>query len=356
MGKQPGKSHFLNWAMYPNKDKCDNSDLTSLGAYQHIRNGQFFQLRYINTSGLFDHKLALSSQIYVRSTEVSRTYQSSVAFLYGFTPNLSAKYLNIDNSRSLFFCSPRLTQDNNCFCKHGKDLSHYAKKFKKEFSANRTSYVRIKRTLADIFDSTVEQLPWLSGALDALAPAFCHKSRTPCSVWNHEKCVTYTLISDMWDEAVATDLAQTSDPNQYYLRYCSVMLHPIMVEISRRMRDVIEGRQRERFVLYSGHDLTLSPLLMVLGLYDGVWPPLASRFVIELYERKTSHFNMKKAQHFLKFIYNGKDRTSDVLFCKGKTVDGLCDFDLFSEFVFRTMLQRFKYTSYTDACSRIKIT
>lgn len=34
--------------------------------------------------------------------------------------------------------------------------------------------------------------------------------------------------------------------------------------------------------IYSGHDDTVISLLVSLGIWDGVWPPYASMFIIEV--------------------------------------------------------------------------
>ena len=52
--------------------------------------------------------------------------------------------------------------------------------------------------------------------------------------------------------------------------------------------------------LFSCHDQTLLPLLVILGCYDGQWPPPASSLALELYE---DH----KGCHFVQILYCGKE-------------------------------------------------
>ena len=41
-----------------------------------------------------------------------------------------------------------------------------------------------------------------------------------------------------------------------------------------------------KFVLYSGHDMTMMTMLYVLGVYDFKWPKYAADVKIELYQDK----------------------------------------------------------------------
>ncbi|CAN0385483.1 unnamed protein product, partial [Hapterophycus canaliculatus] len=42
---------------------------------------------------------------------------------------------------------------------------------------------------------------------------------------------------------------------------------------------------RTKFVLFSGHDTVVAPLLAALGAYDCRWPPYASHVAFELWSK-----------------------------------------------------------------------
>ena len=51
--------------------------------------------------------------------------------------------------------------------------------------------------------------------------------------------------------------------------------------------------------LYSGHDTTLVPLLVGLGVYDDEWPPYTADLAFELYEDE-------EGKHFIKVLFQQK--------------------------------------------------
>lgn len=337
----------------PNKDECDESELTGIGAVQHVKTGMHFYNKYISSSVLLDNKLALSSQIYTRSTGIPRTYQSAVAFLYGLLPvsAFNVTSLTIDQSLSMYFCLPEHALKKSCVCEQSTSLSYRIKTIESESNKNSNRFREIVKKITDIFELTPSQVPSTSILLDVFVPPLCHNYTVPCNDWSSSRCLNGEIYQNLWAENSHQCRMHLTDQNQTYSKFSNIMLTPLMVEVAHRMKDALEGRTTPKLVLYSGHDVTLSPLLYVLGIYHGEWTPYASRIVIELYESKDRTINNN---HMLKFLYNGKDVTEMVSFCQGKTYNGMCHFRLFYEHVFTKMLQQFGYTSYEDACLRAK--
>lgn len=58
--------------------------------------------------------------------------------------------------------------------------------------------------------------------------------------------------------------------------------------------------------MYSGHDTTLIPCLMALGIFDMRWPPYAADITLEVHQ----HRQTKKA--FVKVSYIGQVGTRSV--------------------------------------------
>lgn len=48
---------------------------------------------------------------------------------------------------------------------------------------------------------------------------------------------------------------------------------------------VKNGTSEVKYLLYSGHDSTVAPLLGLLNIYDGLWPPFRAYVNFELYSR-----------------------------------------------------------------------
>ncbi|XP_053379223.1 2-phosphoxylose phosphatase 1-like isoform X1 [Mercenaria mercenaria] len=340
------KNPFLTWPQYPNQKTCKDSVLTSRGALQHLQLGQHLYDSYIKHSHLFEK--SSSSLIYAKSTGTLRTYQSAVAFIYGFLPVTNISSFNIDYSEDLHFCSKKYSMKVTCSCPHTRDLFARSKRFQSAISKN-SPYYRTLREFYTLFGIDDNDLILLAGIADALVPTYCHNLTIPCSTFNSSKCVDHSLLGTIWDAVTYKEFSKWDDPDLNFLKYSSIKMTPVLLEVVDRIKELIENNGKSTFILYSGHDVTISPLLYVLGLHDGRWPPYASRVVMELYEKENEDTNNK---FYLKFLYNGFDKTEKVVFCKNRTLNGLCNFKLFTDFISRELLNRFGYVSYADACLR----
>ncbi|KAM5256853.1 lysophosphatidic acid phosphatase type 6 [Ctenodactylus gundi] len=76
------------------------------------------------------------------------------------------------------------------------------------------------------------------------------------------------------------------------------------------------GKARKLY-LYATHDVTLMPLLLVLGTYDHKWPPFAVDLIIELYQHQESK------EWFVQLYYHGEEQVP-----RG-CPDKLCPLDTF---------------------------
>jgi len=83
-----------------------------------------------------------------------------------------------------------------------------------------------------------------------------------------------------------------------------------------------------RFVLFSGHDTTIMPLLVSLGIWDGKWAPYASMWNMELYHIEEPHPNYPSAKAF-RIIFNGEVLTDKINGCDSD----LCDLNILLKIV-----------------------
>ena len=352
IGKQPEGNYFKNWAIFPNQTTCDETTLTGFGAVQHLKIGQHFQSKYLTQSSIFDKELALTSQIYTRSSVTSRTYQSAIAFLYGFLPHSVFNLANLRISHSdSTFCSPVLSRQKSCFCSYGNLLAQKIHNARKYFISTSKKALDLVHTVADLFGFRAEAVASFSRLMDAFSFHACHNQSNPCSPYDGNRCLSGEHYEHIWDILDGEGVYLVQDSEKSLAKYSHIILYPLMIEIANRLKDQLEGRSKQKMVIYSGHDVTITPLLQILGLNDGKWVRFAGRVVIELYEAR---LKKDRHKHYLRFLYNGKDLTHDVSFCKGNLFKGLCKFRFFYDFVFTVMLQQFGYTSYYDACSRTR--
>lgn len=88
-------------------------------------------------------------------------------------------------------------------------------------------------------------------------------------------------------------------------------------------------QDHSKLVVAAGHDTTLAPLLLSLGVFDGHHPPMASSLGVELWKDKNIQLQSKDKEfegYYIKLMYNFKDMPIPA--CDNKIY---CPFDEFLE-------------------------
>ncbi|KAK2507897.1 hypothetical protein MC885_010325 [Smutsia gigantea] len=96
-----------------------------------------------------------------------------------------------------------------------------------------------------------------------------------------------------------------------------------------------------KLYLYAVHDVTLVPLLMVLGIFDHKWPPFAADLTLELYQHQESK------EWFVQLYYHGEEQVPRG--CR----KSLCPLDKFLNAMSVYALNPEKYHTL---CSRVQVT
>ncbi|XP_052082175.1 2-phosphoxylose phosphatase 1-like [Mytilus californianus] len=320
--------------LYPNKNKCQGSDLTPFGMKQHIMTGRYLQRKYGSLLNI--------TQLHIRSTGYTRTYQSAVAVLLGFLNHTYLPLVRINRSGDASFCSPSLFS-GSCHCPGADKLLTKAKKEADQVEREDIDKHMLMNRLRGVLETEISVGVSVFSLIDVLMTFACHAIPLPCSQ-NQRKCVNQShldLIFKIQDRVGK----QMVSGNRNYIKYAHLYLHPLLEEMADRMKKVARRKPVESFVLYSGHDITITPLATVLGIHNGKWPPFASRIVIELYKRTEN-----KMHYFIKIFFNGVDVTSKASFCKKKTLKGFCKLKYFLDFV-HTHLHDNGLDSYEEGCS-----
>lgn len=143
---------------------------------------------------------------------------------------------------------------------------------------------------------------------DAILTRYCHEHPLPCGPGG---CVS----QDMAAEAI--DFASWAMAENF-TGIADVATHPMLIQMAKRMIDKSRHKSALKFVLYSAHDSTVTPLLLNLGVHDRTkWTPYASRVVIELW--KDTHPDSAKPkttdQYYFRVLVNGRVVTSKMKFC-----------------------------------------
>ena len=343
-GKQPLRKDFQHYGLFPNTSTCSERKLTVTGAIQHLKLGQYFRHKYLTQSTLFDNKSTLTNQIDTFTTKRSRTYQSAIAFLYGFLTQSDFNLTNLNISPvDQFFCSREITDKINCNCQYSQILDKII--FRSRVRYFKRNKEKNKHVLTSLNNGGHDTTYPFYSLIDVLYQAVCHDRPNLCSDNDNTTCIE-EYFKRIWEKF--------NDETGYLVEYLKNTiyfyraLYPLMVDIANRLKDYVKGRNQQRLIVYSGHDTGLMGLLYMLEI-NGSWMRYAGRIVLELFE-SDSHKCIDK--YYIRILYNGQDVTKSVQFCKGKLFKGLCNFTLFYDFVFNEILQQFGYTSYSDVCAK----
>lgn len=342
-GKQHPSSGFRNWALYPNHRICDGSQLTGLGVLQHLQIGEFLKDNYVHRWRLFGNAYN-ARKVYIRSTEYSRTYQSAIAFLYGFLPHFNLTELLIERSSNLLMCSERFF-GSSCHCPVIHALKQSTDRLASFLIQNNSQYYYLAQKIASVYNLKVGQLPWASAMMDVFMFYACHNITLPCNTKG--QCVDWMVLDNLWEHLDQNGIRQVTTDSTNLKRH-RLATHPFLYEIVQSMKTYMRGNSIIKFQLYSGHDVTVTPVLTALGAHSGKWPPYASRIVFELY----SYRRNRQKRYYIRILYNGQDVTNLTPFCSFASNENLCPFEKFSTFVIKDSLRKIGISDYKDACSQ----
>lgn len=289
-------------------------------------NGIHFSERYQHQHQIFSTK-DWSKQVLVHSTETSRTYQSALAFIYGLVPQFNISKLKIGVSQNVNFCEDDFF-GLACQCFNLDSLRAKAEGECRRTKGVQKAAVLFKRLMgyvSDVLSTSPNSIPGPTSLMDGLVGFTCHSMPYPCGKGG--KCITAKVIEDVWKVIDAkSDCLAASLP---YAKFSRAWMHGLLSRIARNFKASTDNDTEAKFHLYSGHDTTVSPLIVALGIKDSVWPGYAHRIVMELYRRGD---NYKK--HFLRILQNGKVVTDQVTFCRNRTNDdGMCEFNHFLQYL-----------------------
>ena len=333
------------------KRTCMGAQLTGEGIAQHLVNGAFLHNSYI-----IKHKLLSETphpgELSVRSTDYSRTYQSALAFIHGMFPHMDLSQIPLTITDNINFCDDHLG-GVSCFCPVIGRLREFSKKEELKMRSNMTSYLlsSIKKEFADVYGMNVGRVPWIGSIVEVLMGYICHNLPLPCSRGtiireeqsNHrDSCIQMPLVGKMWQYLDTRGSILLSGHAEQ--KYNILFMYPLLREIAQHMVNITRNQSVPKVTLYSGHDLTITPLAKALGIHNGHWAPYGSRLIIELYSSTNT-------QHYVRILYNGKDRTNTLKFCKSYLHNNMCPLQRFVDFAFQEVFRFFKYNTYIDTCN-----
>ncbi|GAA5807255.1 hypothetical protein MFLAVUS_000611 [Mucor flavus] len=294
---------------------CYYGQLTNLGRYRMTSLGERIREHYI-TKLNFLPDVYDSNSIYLRSSDYIRT-QESVQQLVAGGLYPKPKQPN-DFSLKLFIRDPRddiMFPNPNCY-----RLRVLAKEFNKTVSSlMQEKFKSLSKRLGNYVTSvSLDSHPSANGILDTLVAAKVHGFELP-------KDIDQSVLDDLEDIVVKEWFYGTIHSNEVR----KLGLGRLMGVIRDRM--ILKEQEKDdklKLAIYSGHDTTIAPLLIILNVFDDRWPPFGSAILFELFKEKQSQ------QHYVRVKYNQTTVELPACATDGKHRRGdksLCTFEAFKK-------------------------
>ncbi|KDO35037.1 hypothetical protein SPRG_01101 [Saprolegnia parasitica CBS 223.65] len=283
---------------------CQVGQLLDEGYRQETTNGQHFYDAYIASSRLFPKDtpvdLADPTSVYLSSTDMQRTVMSGQLVVDAMFPMPATTAALIpwhvgDVSQSSFipnpFACPRLGDLKDAF----------------EASDGYRLWLHMHDELVATMHATFPNYD-PKGLFDCMLTARCSLTRNDMPL-----ALTPSLYKDIIRFERDKRMKIYTEDDEYAKLSMSKLLRSIRAKMQA---------SSPKFVLYSGHDDTVMPILAAIGGADWLrdWPPYAAFVAFEVYTQVAT------AARFVRIVYQGKPLT-----LPGCNADALCPLSLFLE-------------------------
>lgn len=330
-----------DWNTEKWKDKSEINQLTEVGMRQTYILGREMRNKYIESQH-FLSKTYNNKELYVRSTGVSRALQSAASHLYGLYPlgtgleldpqfplelavppykNLSVNIKNMGHDALPKRFQPieihSLDKDKDMLLNYHNICPVYKltreQQVKSKLYENfNLEFKELFEELHAVFEGSNEVSPWNITKVSRLA------TNIYADIYKNNP-LPANLSESLWEKMkIVKELErQFVDVGSEYQR--KFMGTPLFQEILKYFSEKIQNPEQElKYIMFSGHYLTLTPLMVGLNItnwecifnrYKQVsdenlncengYPSYASQLILELHSNEN--------QYFLKVIFNGNE-------------------------------------------------
>jgi len=338
------KKKKLYHSIVPQSDFCKPGLLTKQGSSQLIELGNSLKTsykKYFNFSNADTF-----SNIETYSTPYSRTIQSLSSFLYGLVGSKLFLNVSVFSQADVPFCF------SHCRC---EAANHYEKQHKQELKQhfdvrNKTGNLPLElKALQDELFNWSQKYVLPSTLKDVVLSYVCHQKIPPCN--SNNVCLNSNFGTTLHNLLIHEALFSAQSLN---LKKASILrAYGILQTIDSRINSWIRQYKKDllkknpkppKFLVFSGHDLTLMYALSALSLYDGFLPKYASRLVIEVYTDKVHYFS--------RVLWNGQDVTQNIPPCfTPNRKRQRCSARFLSKHLQNEMSKLFNSANFEEACS-----
>lgn len=321
----------------PLNAKCVSGMLSAEGALQHLRLGKYFRTRYEKTKLFADEKQRVVTNVV--SSKYNRTVQSALAFstefLYkqrGFVSPIEIKASNFS-----YHCV-----DDFCACPIHKSIRKiYEEEHLNQFNEMKSDDVaeEEKKILSfDEFSASFDPFQMIDVGLGRF---ICRRKTLPC---RSEECITFDSFNKMINLTTIRGSRMFDDKIGVSRRLQCMEAYPIITYLRDSVTKIRKFPHSNYVQVFSGHDVTVGPILRVLGIPFVDPPHYTSRIVFEIYEHSEEGI-------YIRVLYNGRNRTFDVRFCQGDDLKyGMCKGSAFEKFAKEGLFNLAGVSEFKEMC------
>ena len=251
---------------------CYFGQLTDIGRKNLMSFGRRLNELYVRKLGFLPEKCD-PSLMYLRSTNYARTFESVQSLFLGMYPNCHENV--VLNARQEYDETLHASRSCEAYRTTMKDFRS------KQAKVNRT---KVPSNLEFLFEESNES-PTVHKVFDILASAQGNEYPLPLGVQDKDVADLGKLVAEEWYGAYKYDHIKRLGIGRF------------VGEMSDRIKN--HKNERERFFVYSGHDVTIGPLLQAFGVYDGLWPKFGANIIFEVVQKDNKDFvRMKYNEEF----------------------------------------------------------
>ena len=264
------------------------SELTPIGMNQEYNLGSELREKYIDKTKLLDSSYTANS-ILTYSSNTNRTIMSAQCLLMGLYPPGTGPTIGQSENPALpdriQVIPIRTTPDSSTliltpYPLYLKILGKYVYNSKDWKDTEIKIQPEMKRW-SDAVGYDIKSLGDVLTVGDILICAKSHNLAYPVSLSSNDA----NEIIELTDSKLASQFAV---PEVSYL-----MGGQLLNAIISNIDDYISHKQPYKLVYYSGHDITIMPVMALLGKPLGSSPKYASNFMIELWKNNNSKYSIK---------------------------------------------------------------
>jgi len=260
---------------------CYAGELTSRGLQQHITYGENLRKLYVETYNFLPPTIN-SSLMGIRSTDIPRTLASAQGNSIGLYPAPEGTaqipvidMYTIDLNYENMFGNPTL-------CPRMAQLLNEVDS-EPDYVAHMKGLVPLQQHLSQVLGIPLASLPDWPGLLDAFQVMTCYNQSYP-ELDNDTIQQVFSAANWQWNYQLNnTELA-------------ILQLGSFVTELVSNIQAFVKGVEMPKYLVFSGHDTTVGPVLATLGAYDGQWPPYASHIELELWNDEGDYYVQLKYQ------------------------------------------------------------